>query len=183
MVKTRRQTQFTSQRTKKKPRSQNTATNSEYAALQANNSKWCQAQCKEWNLEIEGSNKQAVPSHTVSAAEEEDPPDYDISQCTESLDQEELISNEYHLRQSLSQLIRCDEYKRRRLAEERQWNSILNGMFVAYMTVHTKTSQWGDPETWNKDWNAPCSCTRVREKWVDTVDILGEIILRSQLSA
>ncbi|EGG12093.1 uncharacterized protein MELLADRAFT_89339 [Melampsora larici-populina 98AG31] len=76
---------------------------------------------------------------------------------------------------TLGDYIRGSYYKKKQLAEAKNWEKMLNPMFLAYMSLARKGSQWGDPRLWNVDHNIPCSCgvAATRTRPVDMVDILG----------
>ncbi|EGF97133.1 uncharacterized protein MELLADRAFT_87766 [Melampsora larici-populina 98AG31] len=72
-----------------------------------------------------------------------------------------------------------DEIHQARLDDERHARDLLlaqaaEEMFSAYLACSLKTSEWGNPATWNHDHKATCNChpSQWRERDVDLVDLL-----------
>lgn len=70
----------------------------------------------------------------------------------------------------------CD-YKSKRILEHKNWMKAIPPMFISYMKLAQKTSEWGNTLNWNHDYNEQCSCGAgdLRTRNIDVVDILGEI--------
>ncbi|KAH9810725.1 hypothetical protein DFH28DRAFT_902224 [Melampsora americana] len=83
---------------------------------------------------------------------------------------------------TLTQLITDDTYKHQRLQEDAQWKLIMQSVFVAFMHGTQRTSQWGNVDNWNFDFNDPllCSCPKGK-KYTRAVDAL-DILYRSKLN-
>ncbi|KAH9809605.1 hypothetical protein DFH28DRAFT_1132969 [Melampsora americana] len=54
--------------------------------------------------------------------------------------------------------IRGAYYKSKQLKEYICWKKVVGPMFATYMSQSVKTSQWGDRQKWDQDFNEPCAC-------------------------
>ncbi|KAA1109762.1 hypothetical protein PGTUg99_034256 [Puccinia graminis f. sp. tritici] len=70
--------------------------------------------------------------------------------------------------------LQTEDYKRKKLLEEKHWNEVFDDMFSCFYQCAARTSNWGDVAAWDCDWKEPCQCPRTRLRQVVLVDILSE---------
>ncbi|KAA1111383.1 hypothetical protein PGTUg99_007634 [Puccinia graminis f. sp. tritici] len=71
--------------------------------------------------------------------------------------------------------LQTEDYKRKKLLEEKHWNEVFDDMFSCFYQCAARTSNWGDVEAWDRDWKEPCQCPWTRMRQVVLVDILSEL--------
>ncbi|KAA1118506.1 hypothetical protein PGTUg99_012421 [Puccinia graminis f. sp. tritici] len=70
--------------------------------------------------------------------------------------------------------LQTEDYKRKKLLEEKHWNEVFDDMFSCFYQCAARTSNWGDVAAWDRDWKEPCQCPRTQLRQVVLVDILSE---------
>ncbi|KAA1139314.1 hypothetical protein PGTUg99_037726 [Puccinia graminis f. sp. tritici] len=70
--------------------------------------------------------------------------------------------------------LQTEDYKRKKLLEEKHWNEVFDDMFSCFYQCAARTSNWGDVAAWDRDWKEPCQCPRTRLRQVVLFDILSE---------
>lgn len=77
----------------------------------------------------------------------------------------------------LAQYLRSRKYREKRARNAELWNEVLPSIFVEFMQLRPKTSSWGHPDLWDKDWHV-CDCRdeHVRYRDIDMVDILSPFL-------
>ncbi|KAH9809612.1 hypothetical protein DFH28DRAFT_904321 [Melampsora americana] len=66
-------------------------------------------------------------------------------------------------------------YRERTQREQEQMRRAAPFMFSEFMRCSRRTHQWGDEESWNRDWKVACNCKELRERTIDVVDITSQI--------
>jgi hypothetical protein len=72
--------------------------------------------------------------------------------------------------------LQTEDYKRKKLLEERHWSEVFDDMFSSFYQCAARTSNWGDIAAWDRDWKEQCQCPRTRLRQVVLVDILSEYL-------
>ncbi|EGG00216.1 uncharacterized protein MELLADRAFT_67986 [Melampsora larici-populina 98AG31] len=63
-------------------------------------------------------------------------------------------------------------FQARTQREQAQMRAAAPLIFSEFMRCSKRTYQWGDEESWNRDWKAACKCTTdQQERSIDVVDI------------
>jgi hypothetical protein len=75
--------------------------------------------------------------------------------------------------QQLYQYFQSDNYKKKKMVEDKNWSKFYKEMFSSFMFCALKTSDWGDLEKWSTDWKEECQCTGQRKRPVVLLDILS----------
>ncbi|KNE92420.1 hypothetical protein PSTG_14199 [Puccinia striiformis f. sp. tritici PST-78] len=73
--------------------------------------------------------------------------------------------------QQLQDYLESEDHMLKKLLEEKHWEEVYDGMFSRFYECSAKTSDWGDPVEWNRDFKLPCRCTHTRTRPVVLIDI------------
>ncbi|POW15349.1 hypothetical protein PSTT_02240 [Puccinia striiformis] len=58
--------------------------------------------------------------------------------------------------QQLQDYLESEDHMLKKLLEEKHWEEVYDGMFSRFYECSAKTSDWGDPVEWNRDFKLPC---------------------------
>ncbi|KNF06675.1 hypothetical protein PSTG_00550 [Puccinia striiformis f. sp. tritici PST-78] len=58
--------------------------------------------------------------------------------------------------QQLQDYLESEDHMQKKLLEEKHWEEVYEGMFSRFYECSAKTSDWGDPLEWNRDFKLPC---------------------------
>jgi hypothetical protein len=154
------------------------------AEIQANESSWARRNIAQLNIEL-GAIQSNIPQITIQdqAVLDEPPSDHCMDNNPDN-NPHDVVQEELPIdpNQTYGEYIRGSIYKEKRLREERNWNRVLDPMFIAYMKSSFATGDWGDVNTWDMDRNPTCACTAGQrsKRSVDSVDILCEVFRFTQ---
>lgn len=80
-----------------------------------------------------------------------------------------------HSAQAVIDQLNSAAYQAQRLEEQNRWNKQWERMLNAYLICKHQTSEWGNPDIWNSNFNSDCNCSSAkRQKRFRTLDLVDQ---------